>query len=131
MFTCIICKMQFRVNFCNNVNCAFFGMSQEQIASMQQKQHMHSTEHSHTMHNMSVEQLHGGQTNMHTKQCKVASEYPRPVIPCNNQLQISFATVPMQNNADTYSLKTALIQGTLFEVLDMPYNKKIINRSYR
>jgi len=127
--------MQNRLNFCGNINCAYFGLAPEQIASMRARA-MHTmppTQMNGGMQQVPQMQMHGNhsQMPMHSHaRCDVAREYPRPVIPCNNQLQISFATTPMQNNADTYSLKTALVQGTLFEALDMPYNKRIINRGY-
>jgi len=51
-------------------------------------------------------------------------------LPCSKHT-LGFATVPMQTFDGISSLDDAMKNGTLFPSLNMPYDKKIINRGPR
>lgn len=52
-----------------------------------------------------------------------------PQVPCNDQLQLAFATVPFQKNTGAiYPAHDALMAGTIFPQLNMPWKSRIRRR---
>ena len=78
--------------------------------------------------------ISGGASN-HSDKSSAASMpagcfMPNP--PCNNELPLGFATVPFQTLKQVYRPKEALMYGTLFPELNMPWKSRLpgAKRSY-
>jgi len=112
MFQCKFCgyvSQNPHIYWCNNLKCLYYSVVQEDIPAAQQAIREQSS--SRVM-----------------PQKSDACRKPEP--PCNDELQLGFATTPFQRLKSLYSPREALAAGTVFPELNMPWKSRLIKRSY-
>jgi len=145
------------ISYCNNRNCPFYGhntssgiaATNERGSNEPQIKFFRPDEmsklfggifrHSEGLMNSDVndDRINTGNHNDHIADININSNHntwlssfeqnARCDVP-NSMHSYGFATVPMQQFDKIYSPQKAMEKGTIFPLLDMPYDKKIINR---
>lgn len=105
MYYCNHCgfvSMNENSGWCNNPRCRNYGMALEKLEPQNKSIHMYGL---------------------------MKEECFMPEVPCNDRLQLAFATVPFQKMSETvYSPHEALKAGTIFPQLNMPWISRIKRR---